>query len=121
MKEKFLRGYSSTWMNKPTFKLYPITDQCPYLEAIFLPEEKLLVIVSKQKHTKLEYLQKLDDDGNPILAKHQPKDRSLGPYYKRKQVTIDDNYSYTLNDINDIKNFLADFADDKFDFEKYLK
>lgn len=116
--EKFFRGYKSTWMDKETFRLLPINEHSPFLDGVYLPEEKLLILISKTKHQKFEFVPKLDGDGNPTFAKQDP--RSKGErLYKRERKLIESMYDYTLSDIDDIRSFLNDFADD-FDFEKYL-
>lgn len=121
-KSKFMRGYESTWLDKPTFKLMCVSNDCPFVEGIYLPEEKLLIVVSKFKQHKFEYLPKLDDDGNPQYAKTDPR-VNKEKLFKRQRVQYDGNYDYTLSNIEDIKSFVKEYAQDNanFDFDKYLK
>jgi hypothetical protein len=40
---------TSAWGSKKTFKLIPISPECPYNEAIFDVDNKVLAVISKQK------------------------------------------------------------------------
>ena len=38
---------SSNWGPYKTFKLMPITEDCPFVEAIYDPSSKILAVISK--------------------------------------------------------------------------
>jgi len=44
----------------------PVTVGCPYVECIFDPESKVLVVISKTKRNTLQMLPKLDEYGTPV-------------------------------------------------------
>jgi hypothetical protein len=48
--------------------MIPVTDTCPYVECIFDPGTKVLVIISKIKKTTLHMLPKLDEYGQAIAG-----------------------------------------------------
>ncbi len=40
---------SSIWGMNKTFRLLPVDEACPYVESIYDPESKVLVVISKLK------------------------------------------------------------------------
>ena len=59
----------SSWNEGETFRLIPVTDDCPYVECIFDPATKVFVIISKLSKTTLHMLPKLDENGDPSALK----------------------------------------------------
>jgi len=57
---------NSEWSGKPSFRAMPVTVGCPYVECIFDPESKVLVVISKTKRNTLQMLPKLDEYGTPV-------------------------------------------------------
>ena len=57
----------SAFGNKKSFKLIPITSDCPYVEMLFSPEQQMMVVISKYMKGAYHMVQKLDDNGDPIL------------------------------------------------------
>jgi hypothetical protein len=64
--EKNMMLVSSEWSGKPSFRAMPVTVGCPYVECIFDPESKVLVVISKTKRNTLQMLPKLDEYGTPV-------------------------------------------------------
>jgi hypothetical protein len=94
-------AYKSKWQNKDTFKLMPINNECPYTEAIFIPDNKMLVVISKDKLQKPTVIGKLDDYGMPLTkgGKQVLERRNMDAYVE-----------YYLEDMKDITSFLDMFA-----------
>jgi len=64
--EKNMMLVNSEWSGKPSFRAMPVTVGCPYVECIFDPESKVLVVISKTKRNTLQMLPKLDEYGTPV-------------------------------------------------------
>lgn len=118
-KQGYMRAYTSTWLDKPTFKLMPIDKDCPFLDGIFIPDDKILVLMSKKSTQQYKYIEKLNDNGDPVYVKTNGKN----PLMKRQRVLVDVQYDYTLTNIDEIKKFVSEYAmdDESFDFSKYLE
>ena len=58
---------NSTFNNQKTFKLIPISENAPYIEAIYDRESKVMVIISNKTKTALHMLPKLDEAGMPSM------------------------------------------------------
>ena len=67
----------SSWNDGETFKLLPVSQDCPYVECIFDPATKVFVVISKVSKTSLHMLPKLDDNGDPAPLKTKRANEAL--------------------------------------------
>ena len=97
----------SSWNEGETFRLIPVTDDCPYVECIFDPATKVFVIISKLSKTTLHMLPKLDENGDPSSLKTK---RANGRTVKEERKTIETFQEYYVEDIDAIKSLVEFFA-----------
>ena len=97
----------SSWNEGETFRLIPVTDDCPYVECIFDPATKVFVIISKLSKTTLHMLPKLDENGDPSALKTK---RANGRTVKEERKTIETFQEYYVEDIDAIKSLVEFFA-----------
>jgi len=104
----------STWQDGKTFKMMPISNDCPYVECIFDPTSKVFVVISKVTKTSLHMLPKLDEYGKAISG-------NKGAKQERK--SIDTFQEYYIEDVKTIKEITDYFAINakKFDTDKFTK
>jgi hypothetical protein len=95
---------TTTWNKKPSFRLIPITDTCPYIECIFDAEAKVLVVVSKLKKDQFHMIPKLDDNGDIVQRriKTSPEDNP----FKQERKLIETYQEYYIIDKREILDFL---------------
>lgn len=98
---------SQDYMDKPTFGLIPVTQDCPFVEVVFLPNTQQLAIMSKTTKETFHFFARLDDNGDPIPAKRRVESRSP---YKEERKLINTFYEYYLKDATDIRKFIEMFA-----------
>lgn len=98
---------SQDYMDKPTFGLIPVTQDCPFVEVVFLPNTQQLAIMSKTTKETFHFFARLDDNGDPIPAKRRLESRSP---YKEERKLINTFYEYYLKDATDIRKFIEMFA-----------
>ena len=79
MSEKTMMLVESTWQDTITFKMIPLSNDCPYVECIFDPSSKVFVIISKVTKTSLHMLPKLDEYGKAVSG-------SKGAKQERKSI-----------------------------------
>lgn len=81
-----------------TFKMMPITKECPYIEAVYIPEKSILFVMNKEKKFNLV------ESG------------------KEKGKLVEKHYEYVLKTYNEIKNFVNNFASnaEEFDYLRYM-
>ena len=73
MSEKTMMLVESTWQDTKTFKMIPVSNDCPYVECIYDPTSKVFVIISKVTKTSLHMLPKLDDYGKAVSGNRGAK------------------------------------------------
>jgi hypothetical protein len=110
----------SDWNEDKTFKMIPLTNDCPYIEVIYDPSSKVLVMISRVSMTKLHMLPKLDDNGDPAPLKAPRKN---GRSVKEERKTIETFQEFYIDNVDAIDALIDIFAvnKDKFDYKKYIK
>lgn len=111
----------SEWEGNETFRLIPTDPLCPYVEGIFDPSTKVLVLFSKHLKDGFHMLPRLDDNGDPIMLK-AGKPRFNGKPYREERRTLQTFHEYYVTDIEDIKSIVNKFCDNtsSFDYLSYL-
>jgi hypothetical protein len=104
----------SSWNEGETFRMVPLTIDCPYVECIFDPATKVFVIISKVVKTTLHMLPKLDDNGDPAPLKVK---RANGRTVKEERRQIETFQEYYLEDISAIETLIDIIAVNKSDFD----
>lgn len=109
----------SSWNEGETFRMVPLTTDCPYVECIFDPATKVFVIIGKVVKTTLHMLPKLDDNGDPAPLKTK---RPNGRTVKEERRQIDTFQEYYVEDMTAIEAVIDIFAVNKgeFDYKSYL-
>jgi len=108
----------STWNEKDTFKLLPITSECPYVECLYDPESSIFVVISKIKKTSLHMLPKLDDNGDPQRLRNKT---ATGRMVKEERKTIETFQEYYIEDIESIDSIIKHLAvNPEYDYKKFL-
>jgi hypothetical protein len=112
---------TSSWGNDKTFKLLPITPECPYNECIFDVSTKVLAIIGKEKKESFHMLPKLSDEGDVQYMKIGK--RNNGKDYKEERKMLETFYEYYIEHPQEIIDFLNMFAvnADSFDYTQYLE
>ncbi len=109
----------STWNEGETFRMLPLTKDCPYVECIYDPSTDVFVVISTIAKTTLHMLPKLDDNGDPAPMKVPRKN---GRTVKEERKTIETFQEFYLEDKDAMKDLIALFAvnADRFDYTKYM-
>lgn len=117
---KNMKLHTSFWGDVDTFKLFPLTQECPYTEVVYDPRTTLLVVITKNPIHKYQMIEKLDDDGNPIVAK---KPKLNGKAHKEQRVMLNSLQEHFITDREEQIEFVKEFAinSENFDFEKYMR
>lgn len=114
---------SGTFQNIPTFRIIPISKDCPYVEAYYNPMYNVLGIVSLHKKTALHLTNKLDDNGDPILRKDaKTREANQQSPYKQHKVTLENYEEHFITNREEIEWFIEHFAANVtgFDYKKYF-
>ena len=111
---------SGNWGPYKTFKLIPVSTECPYIEAIFDPSSKILAIISKEKKPTYHMVPKLDDNGDQVPMKMGK--RANGKDHKEQRVMMDTYQEYYINDLEEIETLVQAFAVNakSYDYKKTI-
>jgi len=94
---------------KPTFRMLPITTECPYLECIFDPSNKILAVISKIEKKSYTMVPKVDDNGDVMMIKGG-KGRPNGQHYKEERRLIESYQEFYIEQASEIRSFVNMFA-----------
>ncbi len=119
MSQKSMMLITSTWGESKTFRLIPIENNCPFVEAIYDPEGGVLVLISNVKKQSLHMLAKLDEQGDTVKLK---KPRANFKPYPEERKTIETFQEYYVAEKSEIKDIINMFAinAESFDYSTTL-
>jgi hypothetical protein len=89
--------HTTEWNTKPSFRMMPVTEDCPFNEAVYDPENKHLAVISKNKRTQPMFVPKVDNLGQDVGDKLERKDMQV--YYE-----------YCIETKDEIEDFIRLFA-----------
>lgn len=94
----------------PTFTMVGLTSDCPFLEAIFEPTKKVLILLTKEKEDTFQMLPRLDANGDPEFKKQSPKEENPGNPYKSQRVQMNTYHESVIRPRVDIELFVSTMA-----------
>ena len=111
---------SSAFRQVKSFSLVPVTEDCPYVEAMFDPSASILAVITKVKKNSFHMVPRLNDDGQPIRLK--APNMETGKTVKEQRVSVDTFSEFYVTDKEEIKNFIGMFAVNakSFDYDKFF-
>lgn len=114
-----MMAISSVWGNNKTFRLFPLDSNCPYVECIYDPESKLLVVISKNHKQSYHMLPVLDEQGDEVPVK-KPRRNNKPVKEERRLVDTYQEYYMILNE--EIYEFLSKVVvnADTYDFKTFI-
>jgi len=114
-----MRIITSTWGPAKTFKMIPITRECPYNECIFDVNTKVLAIISKESKESLHMLPKLTESGDVMRLKLGKKEN--GKDYAEERKALVTFYEYYIEAKDEIIDFVMNVGENNtFDFQQYI-
>jgi hypothetical protein len=120
MKNKSMMLVTSSWNQMKTFKMLPVTLDCPFNECIYDIQTKMLAIIGKSSKESLHMLPKLTDQGDVQFLKLGK--RGNGKDYAEERKILDTFYEYYIEDAKEIEEFISMFAvNDKFDIKPFVE
>jgi hypothetical protein len=99
---------NSSFRNAKSFTLIPVSNDSPYVEAMFDPTSGILAVISKVMKQSYHMVPKLDDNGQPIRLK--TPNQQTGKTVKEERRLVDTFSEFYLSDRSDIETFIHMFA-----------
>lgn len=97
-------AYATDWYGSKTFRLMPLTTDCPFNEAIYDPNTKVLAIIGKTQVEKPVMLPKLNDKGETILVKGS---NPAQPRYVEERRILNTFTEYYMDVAEDVMDFIT--------------
>lgn len=98
----------------PNFSLIPLTEDCPYREAIYAPIEGRLVLLAHRTNETFRFVPKIDPNGDMVVTKKAGEGRGM---YAQERRVFNLSNEYAITDISDITEFIELMAYNKSTFE----
>ena len=104
-----------------SFKMIPITQDCPYVECIFSVNDKILAVITKIMKQSYHFVPKLDDNGDAVYVKNK-NTRPNGKQVKEERRLVDTFSEFYIITPEEIKGFIESFAVNakEFDYESII-
>ena len=111
---------NSSFRNAKSFTLIPVSNDSPYVEAMFDPSSGILAVISKVMKQSYHMVPKLDDEGQPMRLKKP--NQQTGKTVKEERRLVDTFSEFYLSDRADIETFIHMFAinADNFNVEEFF-
>ena len=111
---------NSAFRNAKSFTLIPVSNDSPYVEAMFDPSSGVLAVISKVMKQSYNMVPKLDDTGQPVRLK--TPNQQTGKTHKEERRLVDTFSEFYLQDKDDIELFINMFAinAEQFDYNSFL-
>ena len=111
---------NSSFRNAKSFTLIPVSNDSPYVEAMFDPTSGILAVISKVMKQSYHMVPKLDDEGQPMRLKKP--NMQTGKTVKEERRLVDTFSEFYLSDRSDIETFIHMFAinADNFNVEEFF-
>ena len=107
--KKTMMAYSTVWNEKPSFRLLPIDNDCPFIEAIYDVDSKMLAVIGKNKKNIFKMIPKLNAYGEAMVHKAKGADGKPTQKYVEERVVLEIQQEYYL-DGEDVKTFINTFV-----------
>ena len=106
---------NSSFRNAKSFTLIPVSNDSPYVEAMFDPSSSILAVISKVMKQSYHMVPRLSDTGEPIKLKMP--NQQTGKTVKEERRLVDTFSEFYLSDQKDIETFIHMFAVNAKDFD----
>jgi hypothetical protein len=110
----------SSFRNANSFTLIPVSNNSPYVEAMFDPSSSILAVISKTMKGSFHMVPRLGDDGAPQRLK--TPNQQTGKTVKEERKLVDTFSEFYLSDKADIEMFISIFAINakQFDYKSFF-
>jgi len=104
----------------PSFRMVPITLDCPYIECQFDPRRKVLSTIMKDTYVDRQMAYRRDENGDPMMRKGAKKEGPVQYQMRESEHVV--NFLFHVLENDDIKNFIRRFAvnHETFDYDRWF-
>lgn len=113
--------YTSAFRNVESFSMIPVSNDSPYVEAMYDPTSNILAVISKVTKNSFHMIPRLNEDGQP--QKLKTPDKTTGKTIKEQRVEMETFSEFYITNKKEIEDFINIFAinADTFDYKKFTE
>lgn len=111
---------TSNFGQQKTFRMIPVTTDCPYAECIWDSINKVFVILHKYKKEGFHMVEQLDSNGDPVLSL---KGRANGSRYKEERKLLTTSHESYIIEKEEAISMIEMFAVNAktYDYKKHME
>ena len=112
---------TSAFRNVKSFSLFPVSNDCPYVEAMYDPTSGILAVISKNKKQSFHMLPRLNEEGQP--QRLRTPDKATGKTIKEQRVSMETFSEFYITEKKEIENFVNIFGinAESFDYKQFTE
>ena len=112
---------TSAFRNVKSFSLFPVSNDCPYVEAMYDPTSGILAVISKVRKQSFHMLPRLNEEGEP--QRLRVPNKATGKTVKEQRVSMDTFSEFYITEKEEIFYFINIFGikSDSFDYKKFTE
>lgn len=116
--EKSMLLITSQREGAPTFRMMPLSNECPFIEGVYEPRAMALVLFYKHQVQGLHMVPQIDSNGEMVRA---PKPAKDGNPYKQERKLLSTAHEAYITDKKEIADFISMIAyNQDFDYKKFV-
>ena len=117
--EKTMMLYTAATNGEKTFSLLPLSADCPFNEAIYMPKLEALAILGKTTRDTFTMLERLDENGNPTGQTGKGAEPEKA---KMQRVQLSTPWEYFIHEKDEIRAFIKANAvnEETFNYTVYM-
>lgn len=117
--EKTMMLYTAATNGEKTFSLLPLSADCPFNEAIYMPKLEALAILGKTTRDTFTMLERLDENGNPTGQTGKGGEPEKP---KMQRVQLSTPWEYFVHEKDEIRAFIKTNAvnEETFNYTVYM-
>lgn len=108
-------AYKSFVRNKESFCLLPLNEQTVFVDGMYYPEQKFVLLLTRAVKERFQMIPKVDDFGMAVTEK------SANRREKQDRIRMDTNYEHYMSNIEDIKWFADKFIENGTNFIEFVE
>lgn len=115
--------YTTATNGEKTFGMMPLSTDCPFNEAIYMPKLGALAVLSKSNRDTFTMLERLDENGEVMQTVVKDKEKGgARQIVKQQRVQVSTPWEYFIHEKDEIRDFIKTHAinSDTFEFAKYM-
>lgn len=114
-------AYKSYVREMESYSLLPLTENTPYIDGMFYPDQCILLLLTKSTRETFQMVPKLDQFGNPEFVKVATAGNKHPEIKDRMERTrLEIPHQHMMSDMRDIIWFAAEYVANADDFSAFV-